>query len=137
MNAASQVGDAVSPGELVSIYGTNYAFDALDVAAPLNGAIPPFLGHTRVLVGGLLAPITAASPTQINALIPYLVGGVSTADIAVEVDGMRSNVVTMPVVATKFGLSTLDASGSGPGAILNQDGMVNGASNPAAVVCPR
>jgi hypothetical protein len=69
VNAASQVGDAVSPGELVSIYGTNYAFDALDVAAHLNGAIPPFLGHTRVLVGGLLAPITAASPTQINALI--------------------------------------------------------------------
>jgi uncharacterized protein (TIGR03437 family) len=38
----------------------------------------------------------------------------------------------MPVASSAFGLSTTDASGSGQGAILNQDGTYNSKSNPAA-----
>jgi len=37
----------------------------------------------------------------------------------------------VPVAAQAFGLFTLDRSGSGQGAILNQDGSVNGPTNRA------
>jgi uncharacterized protein (TIGR03437 family) len=48
------------------------------------------------------------------------------------VDGVTSAPVTVPVVASAFGISTANASGSGQGAIFNQDGSTNGHSNPAA-----
>jgi uncharacterized protein (TIGR03437 family) len=38
----------------------------------------------------------------------------------------------MPVAPSAFGLSTHDGSGSGQGAIFNQDGSLNSDANPAA-----
>lgn len=52
--------------------------------------------------------------------------------MTVDVDGVLSNPVTVPVAASAFGLSTANASGSGQGAILNQDFTINSHSNPAA-----
>jgi uncharacterized protein (TIGR03437 family) len=40
--------------------------------------------------------------------------------------------MTLPVVAAEPGLFTASANGKGEGAILNQDGSINSASNPAA-----
>jgi uncharacterized protein (TIGR03437 family) len=40
----------------------------------------------------------------------------------------------MPVAATVPAIFALNATGSGPGAILNQDSTVNSASNPAAAL---
>ena len=50
----------------------------------------------------------------------------------VEYRGVRSNAVTLAVAATAPGLFTANSSGKGQGAILNQDGTVNTAANPAA-----
>lgn len=50
----------------------------------------------------------------------------------VDVDSVTSQPVTVPVAPAAFGLSTADGSGTGQGAILNQDGSYNSASNPAA-----
>jgi uncharacterized protein (TIGR03437 family) len=38
----------------------------------------------------------------------------------------------LPVAASAPGIFTLDATGIGPGAVLNQDNSVNGVANPAA-----
>jgi uncharacterized protein (TIGR03437 family) len=43
-----------------------------------------------------------------------------------------SNPISIPLVASAPGLCTADASGSGQGAILNQDGSVNSSAHPAA-----
>lgn len=45
---------------------------------------------------------------------------------------MASPPVTVPIAPSAFGISTADASGSGQGAIFNQDGSLNSHSNPAA-----
>jgi uncharacterized protein (TIGR03437 family) len=47
------------------------------------------------------------------------------------VDGAVSTAVPVGVENSAFGLSTADQSGSGPGAMLNQDGSVNSSANPA------
>jgi uncharacterized protein (TIGR03437 family) len=44
---------------------------------------------------------------------------------------VRSNVVTMPVTASRPGIFTRDGSGSGHALALNEDGSINSASNPA------
>ena len=43
-----------------------------------------------------------------------------------------SSVVTVPVQAATPGIFSVDASGQGPGAILNQDFSINSGANPAA-----
>jgi uncharacterized protein (TIGR03437 family) len=44
---------------------------------------------------------------------------------------VRADPVTVPVLASRPGIFSVDASGQGQGAILNEDGSVNSPSNPA------
>ena len=46
-------------------------------------------------------------------------------------NGQTSNAVTMPVLASHPGIFSLDATGLGPGAILNQDYSINSGPNGA------
>ena len=62
---------------------------------------------------------------------PAPVARLTTTELAVEFRGVRSNPVTIPVLAAKPGLFTANSSGIGPGAIQNQNLSVNTASNPA------
>ena len=50
----------------------------------------------------------------------------------VEYQGFLSSPVPLDVAATAPAIFTLNGSGSGQGAILNQDSSVNGLANPAA-----
>jgi uncharacterized protein (TIGR03437 family) len=103
----------------------------VEVGQAVNNVLPSAVGRTKVLFGGIEDNITAVTPTQINVFVP---GGVtigSLVDVVVLVDDAPSLPMRMPVAEQAFGLFTSDASGSGPGAILNQDGSVNGPLNPA------
>src|SRR5205807_764416 len=51
--------------------------------------------------------------------------------IQVEYQGRSGNAVVLPVVASSPALFTLDSSGRGQAAILNQNGSVNSMANPA------
>ncbi len=133
-NAASGVQGPVSPGEIVSLYGANMGPATgvpLQVAA--NGtSIATSLGGVQVTFDGTAAALTYASATQINAVVPYgLIGGNNT-DVRVQYQGGVSNTVTLVIQNASPGIFTLDASGVGPGAILNQDFTVNANANRAA-----
>ncbi len=120
VNAISYAGGAVAPGELISIFGSNFGASALQLNAAVNNAIRFTIGRTKVLFNGTPGAITAMTPSQINVLVPF---GVATpVNIQVQIDNILSTPVTVPVVATALGFSP---------SILNQDGTVNTASNPA------
>ena len=134
-NAASYASGAVSPGEIVAIGGTNIG-PGIPVGLQLNPggqSITIALGGTQVLFDGVPAPLTYASATQINAIVPYSVAGKTTTVVKVVFQNNASNTVTMPVQATTPGIFAYDASGSGGGAILNQDYSVNAKLRPAKV----
>jgi trimeric autotransporter adhesin len=131
VNAASLAGGAIASGELLSIFGSNFGTSALRTNAPENNRIPWGLGQTKVLFDGFPGAITAVTPNQINVFVPTLVEPGRSVDVVVQVDSAASAAVRVPVAASAFGLSTADQSGSGPGAILNQDGSVNSSFNPA------
>ncbi len=133
VNAASLAGGAIAPGELISIFGSNFGPAGLDVAAAQNNGIPKALNNVHVyFTPGNEGAITARTQTQINVFVPYDVANGTSTQVIVDVDGVTSTPVTVPVAASAFGLSTADASGSGQGAIFNQDGSLNTHSNPAA-----
>lgn len=137
-NGASFEQTHLSPGLIVSGFGRGLGPSEL-VVSQLNeqDMLPGEVGGTRLLVDGIPAPMLFTSSAQIGAIVPFgIVGttnvvGVTTASIEVEFRGSRSELQRLPVSPASPGIFTLDASGSGLGAILNQDQTINGPNNPA------
>jgi uncharacterized protein (TIGR03437 family) len=71
------------------------------------------------------------SEKQSSAIVPYAVADQASVDVQVEYRGVRSDPVTVPVLASRPGIFSADSTGQGQGAILNEDGTVNSPSNPA------
>ncbi len=136
VNAASEIAAGVSPGEIVSVRG--YAVGASAVSGyKLNasGLVETNLNGLQVTFDGQLAPLLYTSANQTNLIVPYEVTGKTSTVIQVTYQAASGTLQTaswvLPVVGSAPGIFTLDATGTGPGAILNQDGSVNSASNPA------
>jgi uncharacterized protein (TIGR03437 family) len=133
VNAASFQGGAVSPGEIVAIFGTGIGPDALANGSVTGfGYYDSFAGDTSVLFDGVPAPIIFASSGLTSVIVPYSVAGQSSTLMSIVYQGRASAPATLPVAAAAPGLFSANASGSGNGAIYNQDNTRNGPSNPAA-----
>jgi uncharacterized protein (TIGR03437 family) len=130
-NAASYASGTVSPGEIVTVFGTNLG-PALPAGATLdgNGLVSKQIANTQVLFDGVPALMVYASANQTTAIVPYEVQG--STRVAVAYNGQTSAPVTLNVSASVPGLFTADGTGKGPGAFLNADGSLNSPANPAA-----
>jgi uncharacterized protein (TIGR03437 family) len=128
VNAASfaPVGNSISPGEFVTLFGTNLAAVTESAGAPF----PPNVAGVSVLINGLPAPIYLVSSGQINALVPYATTG-PTASIVVNNNGTLSNTVQVPLAATAPGVFSIDRNGIGSGAILHADFSLVTSGKPA------
>jgi len=132
-NAASYASGSISPGELITIFGT-----AIGPTTPVTltltstGTVSTSIGNVQVLVNGIACPMIYASSTQVSAVVPYQIAIFQTAQVYVNFLGQTSNAVQLTVATTAPGIFTANSSGTGPGAILNQNLSVNSPSNPAA-----
>jgi len=132
LNAASYSGGAVSAGELLVIYGEGFGPPQLaPLALNQAGLVDTFVGDTRVLFDGVPGPMIYAWSGQVSAVVPYGVAGNRSVSVEVEYRGTRTPPLQVPAAAAAPGIFSLDASGQGQGAILNQDLSLNGAANPA------
>jgi uncharacterized protein (TIGR03437 family) len=131
VNAASFLEGAVSPGELVTIFGANLGPSSEAQGAVNGDQLGDTVGGTRVLFGGVAAPLLLASSSQINAVVPFGVTGPTT-KVQVLYQGYQTASTTVSVQPASPALFSLQASGGGDGAILNQDGSVNSQTNPAS-----
>lgn len=132
-NAASYAQGPVAPGQIVVIGGTSLGepginLTQVDEAGLLSTAI---LG-TRVFFDGIPAPLLYTTQDQVSAIVPYSVEGRSRTSLRVERQGVASLPFILTVARTLPGIFTLDQSGTGQGAIVNEDGTLNGPDNPAA-----
>jgi len=132
VNAASYVGGGVTPGEIVTIFGSAMGpSELVQQRLTPTGTLPTNLADTRILFNGVPAPLLYVSSKQSSAIVPYAVAGRTSVDVQVEYQGVRSDAMTVPVLPSRPGIFTLDGSGQGQGAILNEDESINSPSNPA------
>ena len=134
LNAASYSSGTVSPGEIVSIFGTSIgpaspSYLTLDSTGKVSSSI----GGVTVSFSGHLAPLIYVSATQINAIVPYEIAGNPLPFVAVTSAGQTSNASSLQLATTAPGIFTQNSSGTGPGAILNGDSSLNTQQNPAAL----
>jgi len=133
-NAASYATGPVSPGELVTIFGTGIgpATAAYATIDPANGKLATTIGGVEVLFDGIAAPMIYASSTQVSAVVPYEMASVASPSVWINYGGQTSSAYQLYSVTSAPGVFARNSSGSGPGAILNQDNSLNGPDNPAA-----
>jgi uncharacterized protein (TIGR03437 family) len=131
VNAASFLNQAISPGEVVSIFGTAIGPpSALQLQLDSAGKVSTSLGNVQVLFSGQLSPLTYVSATQVNCIVPYEIVGISNPSVQVNYSGQASNAIALLSAPTSPGVFA--TNGAGQAAILNQDGSVNGPSHPEA-----
>jgi uncharacterized protein (TIGR03437 family) len=93
---AAGVSGGTPAGSLFSIYGTGLS---TGTAQPTSSTYPTTLGGAMVTVNGELAPLSYASPTQLNAEMPLdVTPGMAT--VVVKVGTGVSNAVSAIVPAT-------------------------------------
>ena len=132
VNAADYAGGGIAPNEVVTILGRGIGPAKLTASPPpVDGRMDTTLADTRILFNGVPAPLLYVSDTQSSAVVPQDVAHGNTVKVEVEYRGVRSEPLTLPVAAARPGIFTIDASGKGQGAILNQDGSLNSSANPA------
>lgn len=137
VNLATNQAGMLAPGTIIGIFGTN-----LGPASPLSlqvgsdGKLLTTLADTTVTIDGVAAPLFLVSSGQINAIVPYEVAGKTSVNVIVRRSSGGATASSLPLAlnigATAPGVFALNGMGTGAGAILNQNGSVNGPSNPAA-----
>lgn len=121
----SGAGGPFAAGEIVSIYGLSLG-PATGLSSSFDAAtsrLPTTLGGVSATVNGVLAPLYYVSAGQLNVQIPYEVAGQQQASISVSYNGSASLAQYIQIAAS---VPSLYAG------VLNSNGSVNSADNPAS-----
>jgi uncharacterized protein (TIGR03437 family) len=117
--SAASYRSVIAPDSLAAMFGTTLARSTVFATLDADGNLPIELAFTRVECNGTASPLIFVSPTQINFVVPAGVA-VGTAIVTLRsTDTNTTRTTTVQVAATAPALFSSDASGSGPGAILN------------------
>jgi uncharacterized protein (TIGR03437 family) len=112
----------ISPAEVISIFGPGIGPATAMTATPVSGFYPKTLAGVEVAINGIQMPLLYVSGNQINAVVPMglTIGG----EVTVAVTNGATTTPGYPVWAVGA------APQAFPG-LLNEDGTLNSASNPA------
>ncbi len=143
----------VSPGQLMTLYGTNLAPAASAPAsiALASGGLPASLNGVAITFNGFAAPLLYTSGSQVNLQVPYEIAGQTQVTMqvasqsvspAISESYILAAVVLQPAVflgPADFSALLADAATCGGQTLaglqplaVNADGAINSCSNPAA-----
>jgi uncharacterized protein (TIGR03437 family) len=132
VNAATfQASVPVAPGGLASLFSNGLASDKTIISAT---SWPVTVSNRQLVINeGLSAPIYYMDANQVNFQMPSNTPAGSNR-IAVRVADTGELVAggSLLVASASPGIFTINQSGSGQAAVLNQDSTLNASSNPAA-----
>jgi uncharacterized protein (TIGR03437 family) len=135
----------IVPGALYTLAVSGFAPPLADFGLHPAQPLPVSLGGMEVRFGGVAAQIVQSEPGRVVVVAPPAMAGrsasVHNGETTVQVwfNGVASNVVGMPVSRARPGvlsgefLNPLWHADAVDGYVLNDDGTVNSASNPAKV----
>ncbi len=131
LNSASLVDTGLSPGLIFTLKGTGLGPAVGQDGEISNGKMTTTLAGVQVFVNGVAVPLLYVQASQINAVAPYELFNKLGDNVNTEVyyNGVAGNLIGDTVVIAAPAIFSL---GNGQGAILNQDGSVNGPGHPAS-----
>jgi uncharacterized protein (TIGR03437 family) len=135
LNAATFYGDdqGVAPGEFISLTGFGIGPDTGAVYQPdAQGMVPRELAGVRVLFDGEPAPVIYAQSRQVNAQAPFELSGKTVTNISLVYNEVTVGSISVQANAGRPGIFRLHPGVASQAVAVNQDGTLNGVSNPAA-----
>lgn len=136
-SAASYASAAFSPGELVTMFGSNIGPAIPATMSVVQGYVTSSLGNVTVTIDGQNAPILYVSPSQVTVQVPYeaTIGG-GTVIVTNGANPPASTTINIAPVAP--GIFTADGSGEGEAAAINTGAtsglvMLNSTTSPAHI----
>jgi uncharacterized protein (TIGR03437 family) len=134
VDGASTQPGAVTPGKIVVLYGSRLGPDAVTGASiGGDGRVSTSVAGTQVLFDGVAAPVLYTSSGQLAAIVPYALDGKLGTQVQVKNGALTSDPVALPVTPVGPSIFSVNLTGTGQAAIVNQDGLtVNSSRTPAA-----
>ncbi|MEO8131595.1 MAG: IPT/TIG domain-containing protein, partial [Bryobacteraceae bacterium] len=130
-NAASYSTGPISPGEMVTIFGSSLGPAGLvNLTLDGQGRIATSLSEVQILFDGVAAPLLYVSQNQLSAMVPYAIAGRQSSQVQAVYRDVASNAFSKTVALSAPGIFTADSSGKRIAAAINGDGTVNTTSNP-------
>ena len=110
-SAASYASATISPGELVTLFGSNIGPAIPASMSIVGGYVDTVLGNETVTVGGQSAPILYVSANQVTVQVPYEVGAGAGQPVVVTNGANLPATTLVNIAATAPGIFTADGSG--------------------------
>jgi uncharacterized protein (TIGR03437 family) len=98
-NAANYKTGAISPGEIIVVYGGSFGPVALAQLKYVNGVATSTLGNTRIYFDNVAAPMIYAMNPLLSCVVPYEVAGKTSTQVQVEYQGIKGNAIRGPPVS--------------------------------------
>jgi uncharacterized protein (TIGR03437 family) len=130
VNAASSAARSpVAPGSIATGYGS---FLISSLATAPNSPLPTNLaGLSMQFDSGLRAPLFAVSGGQVNFQVPWELAGQSQTALSVTVNGQTGAAQAVNLAPFSPGIFSMNAQGTGQGAVLDSSYRLVDSSNPA------
>jgi uncharacterized protein (TIGR03437 family) len=127
--ARFQANAALAPGSIAAVFGNLFVGPTV---ATKTTPLPTSLSGLAIKFGTVSAPLFFASAGQVNIQIPWETGGSTEVFANVTSNGV-SNAIGQPVGITPFApaIFSADGTGTGQGAIQDQNYKLVDSSNPA------
>lgn len=132
VNGASYAAGAVAPGEIVTVYGSNFGTSTLVRGSFTNGKLATTLNGVQLTFDGVAAPLLYLQNGQLAAVVPFEVAGKTEPSVQISGRGQQSTALKQTVAAATPGIFTTNSSGSGQATAVNQTGTANGSGSPAS-----
>ena len=134
VDAFSFAGGSIAPGQIFALFGSNFGPSSGLVSGTVTaGIVGTTVANTQVLFDGVAAPLLYVTRNQLAGVAPFGIKGKTSTNVQLVYNNVKSPVMAIPVSATSLSIASVDGSGGAGGVIINKDGSVNSASNPAAV----
>jgi uncharacterized protein (TIGR03437 family) len=132
-DAFSYQSETIAPGQIYTIFGTNFGPSTLATGTlDASGKLGATVGNTQVLFDGVASPLLYVANGQLSGVAPFELAGKTSTNVQIAYNGLKSPVVAIPVVPASISIASADSSGGGGAVVLNKDGTLNTASNPAS-----
>lgn len=133
VSAASFTSGSVSPGEIVSIFGSSLGPSSGQSFTVSNHSVlqPPGM---EVWFGSTKGTVLFSYSGQMNAVAPFELQPGATVNVQVWNNGIPSAQFPVTVSAALPAVFTRDGSGKGLVSMVNQDGTVNAPAPPGSIV---
>ena len=120
VNSASFAPGPVSPGEIITIFGSNIGPATPAPLVVVGGFVTTSLSSVSATVDGHSAAMVYVSQNQISIQVPYEVS-IGANKAIVVTNGVASANSTVTTIATAPGIFTANGTGTGQAAALNYD----------------